>query len=276
MNATETLRLQQRRLQQAILAAAPAEGVLRQPAEGVLRTRADGRPALLHIYRHAFRARLVAALADNHTVLQRALGDEAFEALGRAYVQACPSTHPSIRWYGDRLAEFMATREDLVAHPALVDLARMDWALRDAFDAADAPVLELAALAAVPPEDWGALRFVAHPSVRTLTLAWAVEAAWRALREHDPATGEPEPALPAPQAHAHVLLVWRRGLETQWRSLPALEAGLLQAALAGQPYAALCEQAAAALDGDASRAAAAAAGALQQWLADGLFSMLRC
>ena len=38
----------------------------------------------LEVYRHAYRARLAAALADNFTVLARALGDEAFEALAQA------------------------------------------------------------------------------------------------------------------------------------------------------------------------------------------------
>jgi len=91
-------------------------------------------------------------------VLQRALGDEAFAALGAAYVDACPSSRPSIRWYGDRLAEFMRTREDLVPHPALVDLARMDWALRGAFDAGDAAAIGPAALNGLPAEAFAALQ----------------------------------------------------------------------------------------------------------------------
>jgi hypothetical protein len=260
----ETLRAQQQGLQQAIVGEA-AEAV------GLVRLRADGSPPLLHVYRHAYRARLVAALADNHTVLQRALGDEAFEALGLAYVDACPSVRPSIRWYGDRLAEFMATREDLVPHPALVDIARMDWALRDAFDAADAPALDLTALAAVAPEQWASLRFDPHPSLRLVRLHWAVEAAWRILREHEPEAGAEEPQLPEPEAHEHLLLVWRQGLETQWRSLPALEAELLKAALEGETFGALCERAARSTEDPAT----AAALALQQWLNDGLFSALR-
>lgn len=264
MSATETLRELQRRLQQAIAGAAD------DPT--LLRARADGRPALIGIYRHAFSARLVAALADNHTVLQRALGDEAFEALGRAYVDACPSTRPSIRWYGDRLAEFMGTREDLVPHPALVDIARMDWTLREAFDAADAPVIGLASLTAVAADQWAGLRFQPHPSVRLVRLHWAIEAAWRTLREHDPEAGAEEPQLPEPEAREHLLLVWRHGLETRWRSLPALEAGLLQAALEGETFGALCERAARSEDDPAT----AAALALQQWLNDGLFSALSC
>jgi hypothetical protein len=263
VSATETLLAQQRCLQRAIVG--------EPDTAGLLRPRTDGSPPLLAVYRHAYRARLVAALADNHTVLQRALGDEAFDALGRAYAEACPSTRPSIRWYGDRLADFMAAREDLVPHPALVDIARMDWALRDAFDAADAAAVDLAALAGLAPEHWAQLRFEPHPSVRLVPLRWAVEGAWRALREHDPASGGDEPQLPAPEPHPHLLLVWRRGLETQWRSLPAAEAALLQAALEGARFDALCEQAARSAR-DSAEAASVAAASLQQWLQDGLFA----
>jgi len=266
MNAADTLRAQQRALQHAIMSG--------DPAPGLLHAGADGAPPLLGVYRHAYRARLVAALGDNHSVLRRATGDEAFEALGAAYVQACPSVHPSIRWYGDRLAAFMDTREDLVPHPALADIARMDWALRDAFDAADAPVLAIEDLARFDAEQWAALRFVPHPAVRLVPLQWAIEAAWRALREYDPDSGAEEPTLAEPEPHAHLLLVWRRGLETQWRSLPDGEAALLQAALAGEPFGDLCERAA--HQGDAETAALTAATCLQQWLHDGLFTDAFC
>ncbi|CAM3704158.1 DNA-binding domain-containing protein [Roseateles saccharophilus] len=230
----------------------------------------------LEVYRHAYRARLAAALADNYTVLARALGDEGFDALARAYIAAHPSQHPSIRWFGHELAGFMAAAgEGLVPHPGLVDIARMDWALRNAFDAAAAAPLEPAALAALSPDDWAGLVLRLQPGVQRIALAHAIEPAWRVLREWEPPTSEPggvdQPELPEPVAHAHELLAWRQGLETRWRSLEPLEAALLDAVAAGQPFALLCERAAAEL-GDAEAAAPAVIGALQQWLADGLLA----
>jgi hypothetical protein len=224
----------------------------------------------LAVYRHAYRARLVEALADNYTVLARALGDEAFEALGHAYAAARPSRHPSIRWFGHELAGFMAEAgEGLVPHASLVDIARMDWALRAAFDAADSPALEAAALAALGPDDWAGLVLHLHPSVQRVPLVHAIEPAWRVLREWEPESGDDPPALPEPAPHAHVLLAWRQGLQTRWRSLEPLEAALLDAVAAGEPFAQLCERAAGQL-GDADAAAPAVIGALQQWLAEGL------
>lgn len=224
----------------------------------------------LQAYRHAYRARLVAALTDNFTVLARALGDEAFEALGQAYLAARPSRHPSIRWFGHELADFMATAGDeLVPHASLVDFARMDWALRSAFDAAAAPLLGGAALAALAPDDWAALVLHLQPSVQRVALAHAIEPAWRALREWDPESGDEQPALPEPVPHAHVLLAWRQGLQTRWRSLEPLEAALLAAVARGETFSALCETAATEL-GDTEAAAPAVIVLLQNWLAEGL------
>jgi hypothetical protein len=241
-----TLVEQQRALREAIVAPGGDAGSL-------VRGRLD-------VYRHAYVARLVAALRDNFGSLPTVMGDEAFDALAEAYVAAHPSRHPSIRWFGDRLAAFMAERDDLVPHPALVDLARMEWALRAAFDAADAMPIEASVLASIAADDWPALVFTPLPSVQALTLQWAVEPVWRALR--DAAPGD-EPELPEPRAHEHVLLVWRTGFETRWRVVEGRDADLLRAMLEGRPFADVCALA---------QTLEAAVDALRSWLADGLIA----
>jgi hypothetical protein len=262
------------RAQQLAFAAATADGA---EAGTLLADDPRSGPPRLGVYRHAYRARLTEALADNFEILARAMGDEPFAALADAYITAHPSTHPSIRWFGHRLADFMAAAagadDGLVPHPAFVDLARMDWALRAAFDAADAPAAGREALAGWAPQDFAALRLAAHPSVQQVRLDWAIEAAWRALREHDPDSGS-EPELPAPEAQPHTLLAWRRGLETVWRSVEPAEAALLQGLAAGESFADLCERAAA-IEQDAMEPAQRAASTLAQWLDDGVISQLR-
>lgn len=221
----------------------------------------------LDVYVNAYRARLMAALHDNHEVLYRAMGEEAFEALALAYLEAHPSPHRSIRWFGDGLADFMAgAYAEQLDHPALIDIARMDWALRGAFDAADSEPLTAADLGSLSPEDWPGLQLSLQPGTALLALDWVIEPAWAQLRAADSDTDLPE--LEAPVAGRHVLLIWRQGLETRWRALPLLEAALLEALHAGASFAALCETAAQG-EGEAGAAQAVVA-CLQQWLADEL------
>ena len=262
-----TLAAQQAWLKHAIVGSAPPEAEL--DTAGLLRA-AEGREPLLRIYQQAYVGRLVAALRDNFGVLPKVMGDEAFDAVALAYLHAQPSTQPSIRWFGHGLPDFMAERDDLVPHPALADLARMEWALRTAFDAADREPIDVQALAGVAPDAWPSLVFDAVPSVQLLELGWNVAPVWRALQDLG---AEAAPELPAPQPLAHSLLVWRHGLSPRWRSIEPRPACLLQAALRGERFDALCALAAASVGDEA--AALTAATALRGWLDDGLFCGFR-
>lgn len=249
------------------LAAAIRDGA--EPQEGLL---AGDWVQGLEVYRHAYGARLLSALRDNYVVLARAMGDEAFDALGRAFILTNPSRKPSIRWFGDGLADFMALQgQDLVAHEALVDLARMDWALRGAFDAADAPVLMAEQLAALAAQDWTGLRVLLHPSVRRVSLAHAIEPAWLALRDWLPESDLPQPELQPPPMLAHELLAWRCRGETRWRSLEPLESALLDAVAAQEPFPELCRRAAE-LQPAVHDVVPVVVALLQRWLVDGMLA----
>ncbi len=201
------------------------------PPAGLLSDRCEAQFA---VYRHAYRARLCAALRDNYEVLPLVMGDDAFDALAHAYIAAQPSAHYSLRWFGHLLPAFMEARDDLVDHPAMRDLACMEWALRGAFDAAEAPLLTLAELAAVPPTIWPQLRFELHPSVHMLQLEWAVGPVWRALKLE-------QEEVPPPDALTHAMLVWREGLRTRWKSLDDMQALFVRSLQSGESFGQLCE-----------------------------------
>ncbi|WP_374691621.1 putative DNA-binding domain-containing protein [Accumulibacter sp.] len=255
MSPSGTLVELQRRCQQAILDGNPLPGLF--AGEG------SGSGGGFGIYLQAYRARLTAALQDNYPVLQRAIGDDAFAALADAYITRRPSTFRSIRWFGDCLSDFLASSREHLAHPSLVDLARMDWATRAAFDAADAEALAATDLAALRAEDWPRHRFRLLPSLQILHLDWQVEPIWRAL-DADPLASSDEPLfLP------HVLLVWRPQLECRWRSAATVEATVIEALTTGASFAACCDLIA---DSGDVEPAATAAGFVQCWIADGLLA----
>lgn len=261
MNAAgPSLADQQRRFAAAIFGETPPDAAGASPgADTAPLWQPGSQPG---IYHEAYRARLVEAMRSNYPVLHRVLGDEDFAALVLDYLGAQPSREPSIRWFGDRLAEHLARDAAALPHPSLLDMVRMEWALGTSFDAPDAAPLEAGDLGAIEPARWPSLRFAAHPSLRLLALEWAVEPTWRALTHDEDAQAD------APEPLAHRLLVWRQQLETRWRSLPDDEADALQACLAGETFEKLCES----LQGD--DAAARAAAWLRRWIDDGLLAGL--
>lgn len=252
-----TLAAQQRALAEAITAKVPTS------PGALLRLTPQGEAPRIDIYRHAYRARLTDALRENYPVLHRLLGDDAFNETAEAFIAARPSHHPSIRWFGSELANFLDTTPEHAAHPATADLARMEWALCAAFDAADATPINSDNLRDIAAEDWPALRFTAHPSLRLVPLTWNIEALWSALSADENAETE------APEALQHHLLIWRQKGRTQWRAMAADEAAILADCLRGEEFATWCEDAAT-HHGD--NAAAQVAGYLRQWVDNGMLA----
>ena len=216
----------------------------------------------LAIYRNAYQVRLIDALHDTYPILHGLLGDEAWVALGEAYVAAHPSVFRSIRWYGGELADFLARCPPFADEPILAEVALLEWTLAEVFDARDAEVLQRAALAAVDPSAWGALTFQFHPSLRRLEFSWNTAAVWKAM-SRDETPPRPEPAAaPAPW------LLWRQNLQNYFRSMSGAESAALDSALRGRSFGEICEDLSALLPDD--EIPAAAAGLLGTWADSGI------
>jgi hypothetical protein len=220
----------------------------------------------LHVYRYAYMSRLVGVLRDDFPALHGALGRGRFDPLAAVYLRASPSRHFSLRHVGARFPEFLAAHEDAreprASAPWCADLARLELAVSDAFDAADARPLARSDLAQLAPEAWDALALSLMPGAQLLTLARAA----RALRAaHD--AGEPL-ALEGLDLHAEHVLVWRRDERVLHRECSAEEHALLARMAGGVCFGELCALAAEACGEEAG--AAFAASALARWVEDGV------
>lgn len=219
----------------------------------------------IQVYVEGYRLRLLEVLQDNFTGLRGLLGDEQFDVMGRAYIDAHPSTHPSVRWFSQRLPEFLNSTPPYDAQPFLAEMAAFEWAQGLAFDAKDVPPLDMQALATVPPEAWGQVKFQFHPSVQRLDLQSNMPKFWQALaaEEEPPAIDEEAPAS---------WLVWRKELDTHWRSLSEDEATMLDTAQHGANFGELCEGL---CQWHAPEAVAMqAASYLKLWLSDGIVTSI--
>jgi Putative DNA-binding domain len=197
-----------------------------------IRTGGPGAERRLGIYRTNARENFALALEAAFPLLLRCLGPEEFRQLAWSYQRACPSTAGNLFHVGQRLPEFLAGHLRGVSDEYLVDVARLEWAVQEAMVAADGDeALDLAALAAVPAERQGDIRFHLHPSVRLLRTDHAVFALWEALQAGQPVT----PAGRA--AGSECLLVLRRAAGVELQRLPATDLAWLESLQAGAPLA---------------------------------------
>ncbi len=232
----------------------------------VRETASVDRATRLAIYANAYRARLAEALADNYPALHTLLGDERFDALCRQYLDAAPSRTRSIRWFGDGLADFLRQAPDYRFQPVLAEMARFEWALRAAFDAADDPPLAAGDLRRLPPPRWPELVLRPVAALARLDFAHNVPALWQAIDQGaDPIPVERSPS-PVPW------VVWRHDGRILFRSLAADEAGALDALCAGQTFTELC--AGLGEGRDAAAAAQRAAALLLGWVGEGMLAAL--
>lgn len=230
----------------------------------VIATARAGAQERLDIYVNAYRLRLLEALGTDFPALHTLVGDEEFDQLGRAYIDAHPSRHFSLRWYGHGLAAFLHTAPPYAEHPVLSEMAQFEWAMSLAFDAADGTPVTVDDILALPPQAWASMGLLPHASVQRVNLRWNVPAFWKAVQAQE----TPQAPVQAGQPIGWVL--WRQALNTYFRSLTADEAWGLDALLAGVSFPHLCQGLCEWIAED--HAPAHAAGMLKRWVQDGLVS----
>ncbi len=216
----------------------------------------------VEIYANMYFYRLRDCLVEDFRAVHAVVGPTHFHNLITDYVLACPSTHPSLRFAGRHLPSMLATHGLADQWPFLADLARLEWAMLDAFDAADARVLQESDLERIPAEGWSDLRLRLVPSARLLDLDWAVLDTWRHV-DRDEAPHEPARASTA-------LLVWRRGFRVLHRTVEPTERVALDQLRAEAPFGTLCERLAEAVGQDA--APIETLGIVRRWLAEELLA----
>lgn len=215
----------------------------------------DGAPApkRFGVYRNNVIVSLTEALMATYPALVRLLGEEYFRALARLYVSEEPPSSPVLLTYGGSFSSFIAGFPPLAGYPYLPDVARLEWAWLEAYHAADRVPLDPAQLAAVPPEQLGALRFTLHPSCHLVVSPYPVLDLVRANRF------ELEGGVEVDPGQGQSVLLTRPGIDVILHPLEEGEAAFMTALTAGE-Y--LAEAAGSALAVDPAFDLAAAIGLL--------------
>lgn len=231
----------------------------------------SGLPAVerLDIYANMYFFRLLDCIGEDYPKTRAAIGADRFHNLITDYLLRHPSGNPSLRHLGRHLPGFIAAHSLAKDRPWLADLARLEWARTEVFDAPDAAPLTREDLGRLAPEAAGEARFTFVPAFDLLRFDYDAARIWHALDglaegEEGTAAAGATPRKPT------AVRVWRNDCVVYHKSLADEETRCLVLARQGEPLARLCQGAAAGRS--LARATQRVGGMIQGWIDDGILA----
>ena len=108
----------------------------------------------LEIYSRSYWSRVLDAFSEDFPGVRAVLGAKQFDRLRRRYLADCPSGSFTMRNLGKHLVAWMQTNQALggANYAIALDMAKLEWAQIESFDAAEHERLSPADVAALAPE----------------------------------------------------------------------------------------------------------------------------
>lgn len=220
----------------------------------------------LEVYREQFWLRHTSCLVEDFEALGAITGQEAWERLVEEYLATHPPQSFSLRDLGETLPEFIVGCTWLPRHDLCTDMARLEWAYVEVFDAADTPPLASDKLAAIDESAWQAARIELSPALRLLSVRYPIAALRRKIRLHE-AWQLPDAAEPQ-----HLVVYRGRDRNLHHDVLSDLAFALLRQLQQGTPLVPAAEAVASAHPDSASTLEAELSDWFQSFTARGFFS----
>jgi hypothetical protein len=223
----------------------------------------------LEVYREQFWLRHLKCLAEDFPTLTWVIGGaDRFRELARDYLLAHPPRTWNLQRLGADLPTYVARQAPWSSDALALDAAVLDWAFMEAFDAPDAPPLDLSRLASAPAEALPGMRITFHPSLRRVVTGHPVHQLRDALR-HPADCGRPG-------AGDTQAVVWRNPTCVLCcEAIESTAAELMSALQSSEPLGLACEAVAKAHpELDAALLESKVGVWFQQWTANGWVSSL--
>ena len=200
----------------------------RDPRSVVLPSKSLTALERLGIYAHMYYARLIEVMEGEYPTTRQLLGEHDFAAACRRYIAKHPSRTRTLNSLSRKFPDFLAkTLPRTGRNRFAADVARIERAMEEVFDAPRAEPMTAAQYAEIGAGDWSRLTLRVTPALVLLKLRYPANAYMTALRR-----GE-KPRLPKPRA-THVI-VFRRGYQVFRRDQEAEQWKLLESLAAGKP-----------------------------------------
>lgn len=158
------------------------------------------------LYRRLIRNNYTQVLKITYPVLFRVVGERYFGLVARGYVKQYPSISGDLFPYGRHLPAWLNVVQ---SPPLLAELARLEWACHEVYQAADSPPLsydQLHALALVDPSQ---VTVHVQAAARLLSFPFPVHRVWLALQPDTPTDEVVD--LPLPEQETGVVVTRRDG-----------------------------------------------------------------
>jgi hypothetical protein len=216
------------------------------------------------IYHGMYLLRMAEALESDYPALSHFLGEKRWTALVRGYVERHPSRSHTLNVLGRALPSCLPDAPDLPRRGFCHDLARLELAVTEAFDAEETPRLTEAELLSVPAEAWDGARLVPSAALRLLELGWNANEWLDSTKDdgHD---------HPRPRKRATRVVIFRQGYAVYRRELSPSAFRLLADLVSGLPVG---EALAAALRRRGAPGPEALTRWFRDWAADGAFTRI--
>ena len=213
------------------------------------------------VYQGMYILRMVEALQGDYPAVAHFLGDHQFEHVVEDYAAAHPSTRYSFNPFGRHFPEFLRRSRRVCRKAFVSDLARLELAVTEVFDANESPRLSPESAAAVPQSAWPTDRLVPIEAFRLLSFRHNVNAYLQSVKQGS----KDHPEIRRKETW---VAVWRKNYEV-WRldlGRPAFE--LLSALAKGKPFGKAVAASARRLRGNAGEQLFRW---LRDWVAEGMF-----
>lgn len=217
----------------------------------------------LEIYREQFWLRHTSSLVEDFPGLGGILGQGDWEKLVEQYLVEVAPVSYTLRDLGARLPELIETATWLPHRALCLDMARLELAYIEVFDAQDFPPLSPERLAAIPEESFGEARLLVAPWVRLLRVRYPVADLRRRLR------AESDEPVAIPDERPQQLVVYRQDLRLWDLPLSEVAFGFLSELAAGRTLNEAAERVALSAEAEAELSGNIGAW-LAQWSSKGL------